>query len=67
MDFFARVKSPFQEMIPLAPALPRGGRGRIAMPRYYLNWTFPGDCVQVLRHNRNREMPLRQEHDEGIS
>jgi len=26
------------------------------MPRNYLNWKFPGDCVQVLRHNRNRGM-----------
>jgi hypothetical protein len=32
------------------------------MPRYCLNGKFPGDCVQVLRYNRNRGMPQRRGH-----
>jgi hypothetical protein len=39
---------------PLAPTLPHWGQGRIAMPQYYLNGKFLNDCVEEIRHNRNR-------------
>jgi hypothetical protein len=61
--FFTLEKSSFLVMIaPLAPTLHHQGRGRIAMPRYYLNRKFIDDCEQVIRHNRNWGMPQRREH-----
>ena len=56
-------KYSFQVMIAsLAPTLPPLGRGRNAMPRYYLTWKFLDDCEQVIWHNRNRGMPWRRGH-----
>ena len=39
------------------PHHPKMGRGRIAMPLYYPYGKFLHDCVQVIRHYRNRGMP----------
>ena len=47
---------------PRANPAPHWGRGRIAMPRHYRNGKFPGDCVEVIRYNRDRGMPQQRGH-----
>ena len=47
---------------PYANPAPPWGRGRIAMPPHYRNGKFPGDCVLVIRYNRNPGMPQRRGH-----